>query len=164
MLISLAKILLSTEDLELKMSKVKNSDWNYDESGAKVVTKPWGKEIWINYRKEENIGDEEKRYVMKKLYIKKGTKTSFQYHKKKVETNYLLKGTIEAWFEVEGGVIEKKILKAGSIWSVPAGIKHRIVTLDNIILIEASSPEVDDVIRISDDASRRDGRIDSEHS
>ena len=152
------------EDLELKMSKVKNSDWNYDESDAKVVTKPWGKEIWINYRKEENIGDEEKRYVMKKLYIKKGTKTSFQYHKKKVETNYLLKGTIEAWFEVEGGVIEKKILKAGSIWSVPAGIKHRIVTLDDIILIEASSPEVDDVIRISDDTSRGDGRIDSEHS
>ena len=41
------------------MSKVKNSDWNYDESDAKVVTKPWGKEIWINYRKGENIGDEE---------------------------------------------------------------------------------------------------------
>ena len=46
------------------------------------MTKPWGKEIWINYRKDEKIGDEEKRYVMKKLYIKKGTKTSFQYHKK----------------------------------------------------------------------------------
>ena len=77
-----------------------------------------------------------KRYVMKKLYIKKGTKTSFQYHKKKLRDKLSSKGTIEAWFEVEGGVIEK-ILKAGSIWSVPAGIKHRIVTLDDIILIEA---------------------------
>lgn len=151
-------------DLELKMNKLKTLDWNYDESEAKVVTKPWGKEIWINYRKEEKVGDEEKRYVMKKLYIKKGTKTSFQYHKKKVETNYLLEGTIEAWFESKKGIIDKKILKAGSIWSVPAGIKHRIVTLDDIVLIEASSPEVDDVIRISDDTLRGDGRIESEHN
>ena len=145
------------------MSKKQNVNWNYDESSAKVVTKPWGKEIWINYRKDEKIGDEEKRYVMKKLYIKKGTKTSFQYHKKKVETNYLLDGTIEAWFENVTGIVEKKILKAGSIWSVPAGVKHRIVTLQDIVLIEASSPEVDDVIRISDDTLRGDGRIDSEH-
>ena len=151
-------------DLELKMNKIKRLDWNYDESEAKVVTKPWGKEIWINYRKEEKVGDEEKRYVMKKLYIKKGTKTSFQYHKKKVETNYLLEGTIEAWIESKKGIIDKKILKAGSIWSVPAGIKHRIVTLDDIVLIEASSPEVDDVIRISDDTLRGDGRIESEHN
>ena len=146
------------------MNKKKYLNWNYDESEAKVVTKPWGKEIWINYRKEEKIGDEEKRYVMKKLYIKKGTKTSFQYHKKKVETNYLLKGTIEAWFETEVGFIDKKFLKAGSVWSIPAGVKHRIVTLEDIILIEASSPEVDDVIRISDDTLRGDGRIESEHS
>ena len=151
-------------DLELKMNKLKTLDWKYDGSEGKVVTKPWGKEIWINYRKEEKVGDEEKRYVMKKLYIKKGTKTSFQYHKKKVETNYLLEGTIEAWFESKKGIIDKKILKAGSIWSVPAGIKHRIVTLDDIVLIEASSPEVDDVIRISDDTLRGDGRIESEHN
>ena len=56
-----------------------------DESSAKVVTKPWGKEIWINYRKDEKIGDEEKRYVMKKTLYKKRTKTSFQYHKKKLK-------------------------------------------------------------------------------
>ena len=59
------------------------------------------------------------------------------------------------------GIVEK-ILKAGSIWSIPAGVKHRIVTLQDIVLIEASSPEVDDVIRISDDTLRGDGRIDSD--
>ena len=58
-------------------------DWFYDEANAKVVNKPWGKEVWINYREGENIGDETKLYVMKKLYIVKGTKTSFQYHKEK---------------------------------------------------------------------------------
>lgn len=145
------------------MNNKKNAAWSYNESEAKIVTKPWGKEIWMNYRKEEQIGDEDKKYVIKKLYIKKNTKTSFQYHLKKIETNYLIKGTIEAWFEVEKNKIDKKILNVGSIWSIPAGVKHRIVTLEDVILIEASSPEVDDVIRISDDSSRGDGRIDSEH-
>ena len=83
-------------------------DWNYDEESAKVVVKPWGKEVWINYREGENIGDEEKLYVMKKLYIAKGTKTSFQYHKIKTETNFLIKGKVEAWFESKPGYIEKK--------------------------------------------------------
>ena len=101
---------------------------------------------------------------MKKLYIKKGTRTSFQYHKKKVETNFLVEGSVEAWFENELGEIEKKILKSGSIWSVPAGKKHRIITLEDVVLIESSSPEVDDVIRISDDTMRGDGRIQAEHN
>lgn len=138
-------------------------EWNYDEKSAKIVNKPWGKEIWINYRKGENIGDELKPYVMKKLYINKGTKTSFQYHKKKKETNFLIEGKVEAWFESKPGIIEKKILSAGAIWSIPPMIKHRIITLEKVILLEASTPEVDDVIRIEDDTLRGDGRIQSEH-
>ena len=138
-------------------------DWSYDENSAKLVTKPWGKEVWLNYRKSEEVGEFEKRYVMKKLYINSGTKTSFQYHIKKVETNFLIKGSIEAWFEIKPGYIDKKILRAGSIWSVPAGIKHRIITLEDTVLIESSSPEVDDVIRIEDDTSRGNGRIKNEH-
>lgn len=145
------------------MINLTGRDWHYDESEAKVVDKPWGREVWINYRNAEEVGDEEKRYVMKKLYIKKGTRTSFQYHLEKEETNFLIEGSVEAWFEDREGHIDKKTLKAGAIWSIPAGIKHRIVTLEDIILIEASSPEVDDVIRIEDDTLRGDGRIASEH-
>ena len=146
------------------MIKNKFLPWSYEESVAKVVTKPWGREVWINYRKGEESGHEEKRYVMKKLYITKGTKTSFQYHQKKVETNFLIQGSIEAWFENEPGHIDKKILGAGSIWSIPAGKKHRIITLEDVVLIESSSPEVDDVIRISDDTMRGDGRVQAEHN
>jgi mannose-6-phosphate isomerase-like protein (cupin superfamily) len=144
------------------INKNKTNWYNYEE-GAKVVTKPWGKEVWINYVKGEEVGDEEKKYVMKKLYIKAGTKTSFQYHEKKVETNFLVDGEVEAWFENEPGIIDKKILKSGAIWTIPAMIKHRIVTITDIILIESSTPEVDDVIRINDDTLRGNGRIDSEH-
>jgi len=138
-------------------------DWNYNEESAKIVKKPWGKEIWINYRKGENIGEEEKPYVMKKLYINKGTKTSFQYHKEKKETNFLIKGKVEAWFESSPGFIDKKILSEGAIWSIPPMKKHRIITLEDVILLESSTPEVDDVIRIEDDTLRGDGRINSEH-
>ena len=145
------------------MINLNNSEWHYDEQNAKVVVKPWGREVWINFRKGEEIGDEPKRYIMKKLYIKNGTKTSFQYHKYKVETNFLVEGSVEAWFEDKKGHIDVKVLGPGSIWSIPAGIKHRIVTLEDIILIESSSPEVDDVIRIEDDALRGNGRIQDEH-
>lgn len=138
-------------------------DWHYDEEDAKVVLKPWGREVWINFYKDENIGDIPKKYIMKKLYINKGTRTSFQYHKKKIETNFLIKGSVEAWFENKEGHIDIKLLKSGSIWSIPALTKHRIVTLEDVILIESSTPEVDDVIRIEDDALRGDGRIQSEH-
>ena len=146
------------------MINLNSTEWHYDEKDAKVVIKPWGREVWLNYRKGEEVGEEIKRYIMKKLYIKKGTKTSFQYHKYKVETNFLIQGSVEAWFENQESVIDVKVLGPGSIWSIPAGIKHRIVTLEDIILFEASSPEVDDVIRIKDDTLRGDGRIQVEHN
>ena len=145
------------------MINLNSGEWHYDECNAKVVVKPWGREVWINFRKGENIGDEPKNYIMKKLYINKGTKTSFQYHEHKVETNFLLEGVVEAWFEDKKGHIDIQILKAGSIWTIPAGIRHRIVTLEDIVLMESSSPEVDDVVRIEDDTLRGDGRIQSEH-
>ena len=145
------------------MTKQENPFWAYDENTAKVVVKPWGKEVWVNFRKGESVGDEEKRYIMKKLYIRKGTKTSFQYHVNKVETNFLVQGSVEAWFEDEKNHIDIKILKAGSIWTIPAGVKHRIITLEDIILMESSSPEVDDVVRLDDDTLRGNGRIQSEH-
>ena len=53
------------------------NDWHYSEDTAKVVDKPWGREVWINYRKGEQVGDIEKLYVMKKLYIKKEQKLVF---------------------------------------------------------------------------------------
>lgn len=147
--------------------------WLRSEADSKLVLKPWGNgvvdgvggvgEIWLNYGREENIGDEDKRYVFKKLFMKAGTKTSFQYHVHKVETNHLVSGKAEAYLENEAGEIEMCIAEGGDSWSIPAGRKHRIIVLDDVVLLEASSPEVDDVVRIADDAGRGNGRIASEH-
>ncbi|MDO8591175.1 MAG: cupin domain-containing protein [bacterium] len=120
----------------------------------KIVTKPWGREEWLE------LND---RYCYKRLYINAGTRTSFQYHNKKSETNYIISGEAEIWLENEKGVVEKEKLKAGDFFSVVPPRKHRVVALTDIILQEVSTPEVDDVVRIEDDSKRGDGRIAGEH-
>jgi len=153
---------------------VSGRKWTQSEAEVKVVTKPWGNatidgvagvgELWLNYKRGENVGEEEKRYVLKKLYIRKGTRTSFQCHSSKLETNHLISGLAEAWQENENGEIEKVIVKPGDTWTIPCGRKHRLIALEDVIMIEASTPEVDDVTRIADDSNRPDGRVDSEHA
>ncbi len=121
----------------------------------KIVQKPWGKEVWLE------LND---RYCYKRIYINAGTKTSFQYHNQKRETNYIISGEAEVWLEDDKwGIVQKIIMKAGDYFNVPPTKKHRVIALTDIILQEVSTPEVDDVIRIEDDTKRPDGKIESEH-
>ena len=121
----------------------------------KTVIKPWGKEEWLE------LND---RYCYKRIYINSGYKTSYQYHEKKRETNYIISGTAEVWLENDDGIVEKKIMNSGEYFNVTPPKKHRVIALTDIILQEVSTPEVDDVIRLEDDANRKDGKIDGEHT
>ncbi len=121
----------------------------------KVVSKPWGKEVWLE------LND---KYCYKRIYINAGTKTSYQYHDKKLETNYIIDGEAEVWLENNEGVVEKIRMKKDDYFTVEPPKKHRVIAISDIILQEVSTPEVDDVIRIDDDTDRGDGRIESEHS
>ena len=120
----------------------------------KIVHKPWGKEVWLE------LND---KYCYKRIYINKGTRTSFQYHEKKLETNYIISGTAEVWLENDDGEIVKTIKEANDFFTVTPPKKHRVIALTDLVLQEVSTPEVDDVIRIQDDARRSDGRLDYEH-
>ena len=120
----------------------------------KTIYKPWGKELWLE------LND---KYCYKRIHINAGTKTSYQYHIKKLETNYIIKGKAEVWLENDEGVVEKKIMKAGEYFNVTPPRKHRVIAITDIILQEVSTPEVDDVIRIEDDTNRVNGKIDGEH-
>ena len=120
----------------------------------KTVYKPWGREEWL----EKNA-----RYCYKRIYINAGTRTSFQYHNHKMETNYIISGEAEIWLENEEGAVEKKIMTSGEFFTVLPPRKHRVVAITDIVLQEASTPEVDDVIRIEDDEGRESGRIEQEH-
>jgi len=120
----------------------------------KTIYKPWGKEEWLELNNS---------YCYKRIYINSGYKTSYQYHNFKRETNYIISGEAEIWLENDDGIVEKKIMKAGEFFNVTPPKKHRVIALTDIILQEVSTPEVDDVIRIQDDAGRKDGKIEGEH-
>jgi len=120
----------------------------------KTIYKPWGKELWLE------LND---KYCYKRIHINAGTKTSYQYHEQKLETNYIIEGKAEVWLENDEGVVEKKIMTVGDFFTVKPPKKHRVIAITDIILQEVSTPEVDDVIRISDDSGRGDGKIQHEH-
>lgn len=104
------------------------------------------------------------KYCYKRIYINAGAKTSFQYHEKKLETNYIIEGKAEIWLENEDGMIEKKVMKQDDFFTIIPPRKHRVIAITDVILQEVSTPEVNDVIRIEDDSGRGDGKINSEHS
>ena len=124
-----------------------------------TVKKPWGKEVWLELWQ----GPKGHGYCYKRIYIKSGTKTSFQYHSRKIETNYIIKGRAEVWLENDSGEIIKKMMKIGDSFTVIPPKKHRIIAKTDVILQEVSTPDVDDVIRLQDDSGRGHGRIESEH-
>ena len=120
----------------------------------KIVNKPWGREEWIELNEK---------YCYKRIIIKKGYRTSYQYHIKKLETNYITQGRAEVWLENDDGVVETHFMGPGNHFTVRPPRKHRVIALEDLVLMEVSTPEVDDVIRIEDDSGRGDGRINAEH-
>lgn len=111
----------------------------------RVVQKPWGyEEIWA----------ETPKYVGKCLHIKAGHRLSKQYHEKKEETIRVLNGKLL----LELGTDENlsfMTLSVGQTFHVKPHTIHRFCATDeDVILVEVSTPELEDVIRLADDYSR----------
>jgi len=143
---------------------------------AKLVVKPWGHELWIS----DAVG---RPYALKKILFHANNKTSLQVHKFKTETNYVLSGSgilllSDKFFDVdkytEGKMTSDEIadhidsmkqieLLPEVIFHVTPGHLHRVIAITDLTFIEASSAELDDVIRLQDDTNRAHGKIDSEH-
>jgi mannose-6-phosphate isomerase-like protein (cupin superfamily) len=121
-----------------------------------LVIKPWGKEVWLELNES---------YCFKELYLNPGQRTSFQYHEHKIETLYVLEGELWTLLENESRELKEVLLKPGESLTVLPFKKHRMFTKDKPAkYLEASTPEVHDVIRIEDDSGRESGKIDSEHN
>ncbi len=107
---------------------------------VKVVPKPWGHEtIWAHTD----------RYVGKILHIKAGHALSVQYHNRKDETVYLLTG--ELIYRVKlGDELEDMHLKAGESFRICPGTVHQMEAVTDCDVLEASTPDLDDVVRLSD--------------
>ena len=105
-----------------------------------TVPKPWGHEtIWAHTD----------RYVGKVLHIKAGHALSVQYHDRKDETVHLLSG--ELVYRVQKGTaLEDMHLKAGESFRITPGTIHQMEAITDCDVLEASTPELDDVVRLSD--------------
>ena len=105
-----------------------------------TVPKPWGHEtIWAHTD----------RYVGKILHIKAGHALSVQYHNRKDETVYLLSG--ELIYRVKlGDELEDMHLKAGESFRICPGTVHQMEAVTDCDVLEASTPDLDDVVRLSD--------------
>jgi len=90
------------------------------------VDKPWGHEL---------IWAKTDRYVGKILHIKAGHALSLQYHERKDETVFLLSG---------------RVLEAGESFHITPRMRHRMIAETDCDVLEASTPELDDVVRLED--------------
>lgn len=105
------------------------------------VDKPWGYElIWAHTE----------RYVGKILHLRRHEALSFQYHRVKEETIRLLSGRLRFETQTAGGEREVRILEPGDGAHVPAGLRHRLEALEDCDILEVSTPELDDVVRLED--------------
>jgi mannose-6-phosphate isomerase-like protein (cupin superfamily) len=111
-----------------------------------IVDKPWGYELlWAHTG----------RYVGKILHINKGESLSYQYHRVKDETIRLLSGAMEMDVEADGQRT-KLSLKPGDCLHIVPGMKHRMTAVDDCDVLEVSTPELDDVVRLEDRYGRAD--------
>lgn len=109
---------------------------------VRFVEKPWGHEvIWAHTPL----------YVGKVLHIKAGQALSVQYHEKKDETIYLLRGEmIYRVGAVAGGELTEISLKTGESFRNEPGTVHQMEAVTDCDVLEASTPHLDDVVRLKD--------------
>ena len=109
------------------------------------VSKPWGYElIWARTD----------RYAGKILHIEAGHVLSLQYHERKDESIYVLSGEIVLRLEQGETQIERRMAQ-GEAFHIEPKLVHQFEAVVTSDLIEASTPELDDVIRLKD----RYGRV-----
>ena len=110
-----------------------------------TVDKPWGGElIWAHTDA----------YVGKVLTIEGGKRLSLQYHDHKTETIYVAEGRLLLHYGESADSIDTQVLEKGDSFHVPAGLVHRFEAIEYTELIEVSTPELDDVVRLEDDFGR----------
>lgn len=110
------------------------------------IEKPWGHELlWARTD----------RYAAKILHVKAGHALSLQYHERKDETLYLLRGTLRFWVGPSPDALEEVPFEPGQSYHLTPGTVHRMEAVTDVDVLEASTPELDDVVRVQD----RYGRV-----
>jgi mannose-6-phosphate isomerase-like protein (cupin superfamily) len=112
----------------------------------RIIDKPWGR---------ERILEENQYYVVKILEVDPGQRLSRQYHEEKLETMYCLYGA--GTLEIQRGNEKTELMMwPGRYWTIQPGDIHRLQSTASspIAILETSTPQLDDVVRLEDDYSR----------
>ena len=110
-----------------------------------IIEKPWGREEVIE------IND---KYMVKKLTMWAGHRCSLQYHNIKKETIYVLSGVLKIIQGSHQAALQEQLYRAGDSITIPPGLIHRMEGVEDSVYLEASTPEMDDVVRLVDDYQR----------
>ena len=112
------------------------------------VEKPWGWElIWAH-------ADD---YVGKLLFVRAGESLSLQFHRKKDESWYVQSGRARLELGDAGQpVLNTEVISAGACFRYRPGTVHRVTALEDTTILEVSTPQLDDVVRL-EDAYGREG-------
>ncbi|RJO66553.1 MAG: cupin domain-containing protein [Myxococcales bacterium] len=114
-------------------------------SGIRRVSKPWGYEI---------IWAHTDRYVGKILHVNAGERLSWQYHEVKDETIYLQTGEMDFETALEGEPRTTIRMRPGDSIHVEPGRRHRMIAVADCDILEVSTPQLDDVVRLEDNYGR----------
>jgi mannose-6-phosphate isomerase-like protein (cupin superfamily) len=108
---------------------------------SRVIDKPWGHEL---------VWAETPRYVGKILHVRKGESLSLQYHHVKDETIMLLSGSLLFEHYRDGDEPQRTQLGVREPFHITPGTRHRMTALEDCDIVEVSTPELDDVVRLED--------------
>ena len=110
------------------------------------VEKPWGWElIWANTEQ----------YVGKLLFVRAGSSLSLQFHNEKDESWYFQEGRAELEFGAPGSALtNREVVGPGAAFRLRPGTVHRVRALEDTLLLEVSTPHLDDVVRLDDEYGR----------
>ncbi len=110
------------------------------------IEKPWGYEL---------VWAETDRYVGKVLHVKAGERLSRQYHRVKDETLMVESGEMDLEVGANG---DRRVLRMGprDTFHVVPGTVHRMIAVTDVDILEVSTPELDDVVRLEDAYGRQD--------
>jgi mannose-6-phosphate isomerase len=109
------------------------------------VEKPWGWElIWA-------LTDD---YCGKLLFVRAGHSLSLQYHEVKDESWYLQEGRAELLLGERGQDATLREIRPGDAFHFSPGTVHRMRALEDTTILEVSTPQLEDVVRIEDDYGR----------
>jgi mannose-6-phosphate isomerase len=105
------------------------------------VDKPWGWEL---------VWAEADEYVGKLLFIRAGESLSLQYHERKDESWLVQEGRARLELGEVGGALEELEIVPGEAFRFRPRTVHRVTALEDTLVIEVSTPHLDDVVRLED--------------